>query len=190
MKTVASGSLNSKRSVYDLIISLVNRIEGGILIFGVLVMALNNISNVIGRVAFNQSLFFTEELNSILIILITFAGTSYAARMGSHIRMTAIYDALPKNYQKVLMILIAFVTSACLIAICYFSVKYIAWIAPKGKILPAMQIPVYITYIWVPVSLFLTSLEYFLTGIKNIFSEDVHLASQLVGDGYDNVNEL
>jgi C4-dicarboxylate transporter, DctQ subunit len=43
---------------------------------------------------------FSEELNSILIILITFAGISYAARHGRHIRMSAIYDALPPKGRK------------------------------------------------------------------------------------------
>jgi C4-dicarboxylate transporter DctQ subunit len=178
------------RSGYEKSIVLVNKLEGAILIISVLIMGCNNVSNVIGRVVFNQSLYFTDELNSILIIFITFAGTSYAARLGSHIRMTAIFDVLPSLYQKVLITLIAFITSICIFAICYFSVEYISWIAPKGKVLPAMQIPVYLTYIWVPVSLFLTGLEYFATGIKNIFSKDMHLSSQITGDGYDNINEL
>lgn len=178
------------RSGYEHFIFVANKIEGAILIISVLIMALNNVSNVVGRVVFNQSLFFTDELNSILIIFITFAGTSYAARLGSHIRMTAIFDSLSSAYQKTLITFIAFVTSICVFAICYFSVEYISWIAPKGKILPAMQIPVYLTYIWVPLSLFLTGLEYFATGIKNLYSEDMHLASQVAGDGYDDINEL
>ena len=99
--------------------------------------------------------------------------------------MTAIFDALPASYQKVLMTLIAFTTSICIFAICYFSIEYISWIAPKGKVLPALQIPVYVTYLWIPVSLFLTGLEYFTTGMKNLFNEEMYLASQVVGDGYE-----
>ena len=58
-------------TVYENIIRVVNKVEGCFLIISVLLMAMNNVSNVVGRVLFNQSLFFTEELNSILIILIT-----------------------------------------------------------------------------------------------------------------------
>ncbi|MGF1681698.1 TRAP transporter small permease [Photobacterium minamisatsumaniensis] len=175
---------------YSQSILCINKIEGAMLISCVLLMAFNNVANVTGRVLFNQSLFFTEELNSILIIMITFAGTSYAARKGSHIRMTAVFDCLPHVYQKFLLIIISFFTSACVFAICYFSVEYISWIAPKGKILPALQIPVYLTYLWVPVSLFLTGLEYFITGLKNIKVKGIHLASQVEGNGYEEAADL
>ncbi|MCB1313831.1 MAG: TRAP transporter small permease, partial [Sedimentitalea sp.] len=72
---------------------------------GVLLMAANTVANVIGRVFF-ESLYFSEELNRILIILITFAGISYAARHGRHIRMSAIYDTLPPKPRKALTIVI------------------------------------------------------------------------------------
>jgi len=178
------------KSAYDYFVSLVNNVEGFILIASVLTMALNNVSNVVGRVMFNKSLFFTEELNSVLIILITFAGTSYAARHASHIRMTAIFDALPPTYKKGLATVIAFVTSALIFSLSYLSVEYITWIAPKGKVLPAMQIPVYLTYIWIPVSLFLTGLEYFSSGMKNLLNKEMYLASQITGDGYDDVQDV
>lgn len=173
------------RSFYDLI----NRIEALILVVSVLSMALNNVANVIGRVLFNHGFFFTEELNSILIILITFAGTSYAARHARHIRMTAIFDMLPPVAKKVSITIISFISAALIFLIAWFSVEYIAWIAPKGKVLPAMQIPVYMTYLWVPASLFLTALEYFLTGIRNVLNDEMYIASQIKGDGYEQLNE-
>jgi len=187
---MATSSLGRMKSAYEKFIGLVNKTEGFILISSVLTMALNNVSNVIGRVVFDKSLFFTEELNSVLIILITFAGTSYAARHASHIRMTAIFDSLPPTYQKVLATLIAFGTSIIVFSLSYLSVEYITWIAPKGKILPAMQIPVYLTYLWIPVSLFLTGLEYFTTGIKNLLNKEMYLASQITGQGYDDVKDV
>ncbi|WP_107850363.1 TRAP transporter small permease [Oceanimonas marisflavi] len=178
------------KSCYHQIIGIVNKVEGGILIFSVLLMAANNIANVVGRVVFSQSLFFAEEVNSILIILVTFAGTSFAARHGSHIRMTAIFDAMPQRIQKGLIVIITFVTSACIFTIFYFSVKYILWISPKGQLLPALQIPVYTIYLWVPVSLFMTGLEYFVAGIKNLFNSDIFLASDVTSEKYENVAEI
>ncbi|WP_458734887.1 TRAP transporter small permease [Zobellella taiwanensis] len=185
MTTSSSGP-----GAYRRVIGIVNKLEGAILIISVLLMAGNNIANVVGRVVFNQSLFFAEELNSILIILVTFAGTSFAARHGSHIRMTAIFDALPRRYQKGLIVLITFATSACIFTICYFSVTYILWVAPRGQILPALQIPVYLTYLWAPVSLFITGLEYFVTGIKNLYHRPVYLSTEVTNDEYENVAEL
>jgi TRAP-type C4-dicarboxylate transport system permease small subunit len=178
------------KSGYHHFIGILNKVEGAILIASVLLMATNNIANVIGRVIFNQSLFFAEEVNSILIILVTFAGTSFAARHGSHIRMTAIFDALPKKLQKGLIVIITFVTSACIFTICYFSVKYILWVAPRGQVLPALQIPVYTIYLWVPISLFITGFEYFVAGIKNLFNREIFLASEVTSEEYENVAEI
>jgi C4-dicarboxylate transporter, DctQ subunit len=48
-----------------------------------------------------------------------------------------------------------------------------------------MGIPVYLTYLWVPVSLFLTGLEYLLTAIKNIAHHELYLSSYIKGDIYD-----
>jgi hypothetical protein len=55
----------------------------------------DSVGNVIGRFVFGRSLYFAEEVNQFLIILITFAGIGYAARNGRHIRMSAFYDMLP-----------------------------------------------------------------------------------------------
>jgi C4-dicarboxylate transporter DctQ subunit len=70
------------------------RFEAFVLAFGVLLMAANSIANVVGRFVFAQSIYFTEELNQFLIVLVTFVGLGYAARKGRHIRMSAVYDQL------------------------------------------------------------------------------------------------
>jgi TRAP-type C4-dicarboxylate transport system permease small subunit len=147
-------------------------------------MATNTIANVIGRFVFQSSLFFTEELNRILIILITFAGISYAARHGRHIRMSAIYDALPVPTRKALMVLITLVSSLAMFALCYFSVSYILGVAKSGRLLPALQAPVYWIYLWVPVGFFMTGLQYALTAIKNLIQKDIYLSTRVL-EGYD-----
>jgi C4-dicarboxylate transporter DctQ subunit len=98
--------------------SLISRVESFALAAGVLLMAANTVANVIGRFIFQNSIFFTEELNRIIIVLITFAGVSYAARQGRHIRMSAIFDSLPVKPRKLLMIVIALVTSLAMFALC------------------------------------------------------------------------
>lgn len=160
------------------------RIEAVLLATGVLLMALNTIANVVGRFAFGQSLFFSEELNRILIILITFAGISYAARQGRHIRMSAIYDALPPRTRKALMIGIASVTAVFMFGLCWFSIAYIETQASRGRVLPALQIPVWITLVWVPVGFFMTGTQYALTAVKNLVERDIYLSTSVL-EGYE-----
>jgi C4-dicarboxylate transporter DctQ subunit len=147
-------------------------------------MAANTVANVVGRFIFQYSIFFTEEINRILIVLITFAGVGYAARHGRHIRMSAIYDTLSSRSRKILMIVIAVITSIAMFALCYFSVGYIGKVATSGRVLPALQIPVWWIYVWVPVGFFVTGSQYLLTAIKNIIEKDVYL-STVVLEGYD-----
>lgn len=164
--------------------SLISRFESFALAAGVLLMATNTIANVIGRFVFQHSLFFTGELNRSIIVLITFAGIGYAARHGRHIRMSAIYDSLPVMGRKVLMIIIAIVTSIAMYALCYFSIRYIGKVAHSGRVLPALQIEVWWIYIWAPIGFFVTGTQYLLTAIRNIIEKDVYLSTNVL-EGYE-----
>ncbi len=163
---------------------LISRIESFALAAGVLLMATNTVANVVGRYVFQHSLFFSEELNRIIIILITFAGIGYAARHGRHIRMSAIYDSLPVGGRKALMIVISSVTAAAMFALCYFSFGYIGKVMTSGRVLPSLQIPVWWIFIWVPAGFFMTGVQYLLTAIKNIIEKDVYLSTNVL-EGYD-----
>ncbi|ETW13231.1 ectoin/5-hydroxyectoin TRAP transporter small integral membrane protein [Roseivivax marinus] len=164
------------------------KLEAILLAVGVLLMAVNTIANVVGRYVFGNSLYFSEELNQALIILITFAGISYAARHGRHIRMSAIFDALNPTLRKPLMILIAVVTAAAMFMLTWFSVEYVLSQAGRGRLLPALQIPVWWIIVWAPLGFFLTGLQYTLTAIKNVVHENIWLSTSTM-EGYDDTRE-
>ncbi|MEX0605061.1 MAG: TRAP transporter small permease [Marinobacter sp.] len=161
----------------------ISKVEAVMLAVGVLLMATNACINVILRFIFGEGLFFSGEINRILIILITFAGIGYAARHGRHIRMSAIYDVLPVLGRKIMMVIISLFTSLVMFFLVYYSVEYIWGVYSKGRILPALGFPIWWIYIWVPVGLAITGIQYFLTAIKNMTSEDVYLSTGVV-DGY------
>ncbi|WP_447045868.1 TRAP transporter small permease [Vreelandella sp. H-I2] len=161
----------------------ISKMEAVILAMGVLLMALNTVINVVARFVFGNSIMFSGELNRILIIMITFAGIGYAARHGRHIRMSAIYDALPVGGRKVLMIGIALFTSLVMFFLCYYSIVYILDLYSKGRVLPSMGLPIWIIYLWVPLGFLITAIQYLLTAVKNFTSHDVYLSTGVV-DGY------
>lgn len=170
--------------VFGIIDNIIARIEAIMLAVGVLLMAGNTIANVVGRFVFQSSLFFSEELNRVLIILITFAGISYAARQGRHIRMSAIFDTLPGPARKALMIIIAAITATFMFGLCWYSIGYIETQAGRGRVLPSLQIPVWWTLLWVPVGFFLTGAQYVLTVVKNIVEKDIYLSTNVL-EGYE-----
>ncbi|GED22575.1 TRAP transporter small permease [Halomonas halmophila] len=163
--------------------TLISKLEAIILAIGVLLMAVNTIANVVGRFVIGESLFFTGEINRILIIMITFAGIGYAARHGRHIRMSAIYDALPVGGRRALMVAIALFTSIVMFFLAYYAVLYILTLYDRGRVLPALGFPIFIIYVWVPLGFVITGIQYLFTAIKNLTSRDVYLSTSVV-DGY------
>ncbi len=154
-----------------------------VLSYGVLIMAANSIANVIGRFIFGQSIYFSMELNAFLMVLITFIGLGYAARQGRHIRMSAIYDELPDTGRKALMITISLVTAALMFILAYYSVSYVHRLFELGKVTPSLRVPLWITYLWVPIGFVITGIQYLLTVYQNLRSKEVYISYEVV-DSY------
>jgi len=166
---------------------LVSKFEGIMLALGVIAMTINTIAAVVSRYVFNSAITFTDELNMIFIVVVTYAGLSYAARNGRHIRMSAIYDAMPPKTRKVLMIVMASVTSAFMFFLSFYSYHYIVEVYQSGRILPALGLPVFYIYLWVPVGFFLTGLQYAFTVVMNLTERDVYLSTS-IKDGYSDAD--
>lgn len=155
----------------------ISRIEEFIIASSVIMMSIILIGNVYKRSIMNDSWTFADETGRFLVIIVTFIGASYAARQGRHIRMSAIYDLLPKKARKVLMILISALTSVVLLIIAYYALQYTMFIFNNGRVSNALRLPMYYIYIFVPIGLALTSVQYFLTMITNILNEDVYIST-------------
>ncbi|MFA3918332.1 TRAP transporter small permease [Ruegeria hyattellae] len=166
--------------------AVIGRIEVWILSWGIILMALNTIANVFGRYVFSQSIYFSEELNEFLIVIVTFMGLGYATRKGIHIRMSAIYDALPINIRKGLMVVIAAATAVVMAVLAWYALEYVQKVASRGRITPALQLPLYLTYVWVAIGLALASIQYVLTAIRNLnFAEKDVYVSYFEIDSYE-----
>lgn len=167
----------------DTLDTILSKFEGVMLALGVIAMAITTIAAVISRFVFNDALTVTDELNMIFIIVVTFAGLSYAARNGRHIRMSAIYDAMPTKIRKFTMICISLITAIFMFILAKYSFGYIVEVYESGRILPALGIPVFYVYLWVPIGFTVTGLQYFFTVIKNMSEPDVYLSTS-TKDGY------
>lgn len=160
-------------------------LEKQLLAWSIILMALNTLGNVVARVGFNGSLFFSEELNQFLIVLITFVGTSAAARQGRHIRMSALTDMLPVEHRRRALAAIQAVTAVVLAMLAWYATTYILRTQALGRVTPAMQFPMWITLLWIPLGLGIASLQFALASLINLRSRGkVHL-SPTVGEHDD-----
>ena len=183
MEAVKEKRINPMLKALDFMDVLISKFEGFMLAIGVIAMTINTIAAVISRYVFNSAITFTDELNMIFIVVVTYAGLSYAARNGRHIRMSAIYDAMPATSRKVLMIVMCSVTAAFMFVLSFYSYYYIVEVYESGRILPALGIQVFYIYLWAPVGFFLTGLQYSFTVVKNLRERDVYLSTH-IKDGY------
>jgi len=173
----------------DFIDRQISKLEGFMLAVGVIAMTINTLAGVVSRFVFNSAITATDELNVIFIVLVTFAGLSYAARYGRHIRMSALYDLMPTKARKVLMLVISTVTSACMFFLAYYSGYYIAEVYESGRILPALGLPVFYIYLLAPLGFVMAGLQYAFTAIKNLTEDAIHL-STYVDDGYADAEDF
>lgn len=187
------GARAEERSPVKLSVNILNRLfekfEVIVLSYGILLMALNSVANVFGRYLFGQSLYFSEELNQLLIVMITFVGLGYATHQGRHIRMSALYDQLPHRGKKWLMLMICAVTAAVMFLLAYYAFRYVGKVYQLGRVTPALRLPLYLAYLWVPLGFVVTGMHYVLALVRNLQESDVYL-SYHVPDVHDTEEDI
>lgn len=154
----------------------------------VLVMAGLMITHVLGRTFLELGVPGTTEVVELLIILMTFVGVSYAARRGRHISMSAFYDQLTGKARKALLVLIALVTGALLFYLAWEAASYVDSILDRGRRTSALQIPLWLVYLAMPVGFLLAGIQYWLTALRNLTSSDIYRSFTEV-ERYEDVPE-
>ena len=157
-----------------------SRFEEFVLSCSVIAMALLLIVGVIFRVVFNNSLTFTEEVASALLVLVSFFGLGYCARKGRHITMSIVFDMVGNKFKRIFMIVISLVSAAATAYIGYLAIKYALSVKELKRVTPALQVPMYLIYTVVPIGLLLSAIEYTRTFLMNIKdTENFYLTSEI-----------
>ncbi len=155
---------------------VIRKFEEYVLAYGVMVMASLTIVNVISRNFLGQGLSFATEVNEFLIVIVTFLGTSYAARNGRHIRMSAFFDIANKKVKKILTYIMTGGTALIMYYVTYLSGIYVFDVFISGRMSPVMRVPLAFIWIWVPIGLLMTDIHYTLAFVKNIMEDEVWIS--------------
>ena len=165
-----------KRAGHRLIL-IIDQVETGIIAGSVAALAVLLIANVIARTFF-QSLYWADEVARFLMILITFVGTSYAARKARHIRMGAFLDMMPARLEKVFIIVISAFSAGVLLLFAFFAFQYMSQMQRLGQTTPALQVPYWLFMIIVPIGFAMGGFQYIRTVIKNLVEDEVWLSAE------------
>ena len=156
--------------------NITEKLEVFIISSGIILIMINSVSNALGRYLFNHSIYFSEELNKFLIVIVTFVGFAYAVRKGRNIRMTAIYDMLSSKKQKIVSTLIALISSALMFYLSYQAYIYVLDVKDLNRLSSALQIPVYLVYSIIPFGFFIAGLQYACGFIMNLLHKEIYLS--------------
>ncbi len=149
-----------------------SKFEETVLSYSVIVMAVLLIVGVFMRTVMNNSLTFSEEIATALLVLVSFFGLGYCARKGRHITMSIVFDMVSNKYKKLFMILISLVSALAMAYITYLAFKYVMSVQRIGRVTPSLQIPMYLIYSVVPLGFLLGTIEYIRTFICNVRDKD------------------
>lgn len=162
----------------------VDRFEVTILVVSTAALAILLIINVVMRNVY-RSIHFAEELSRLFIMLITFVGTSYAARKARHIRMGALLELLPKKVEKVLIIIISIISAAIFFILGAIALEYVIVLYQRQTVTSSLRAPYWTFVLIAPIGLFMSSFQYVRTVIKNFKEEDVWLSPEQKGEFED-----
>lgn len=159
---------------------LTEKLERYLIMFAILAIMINSTANAIGRYAFSKSLFFSEELNQFLIVVVTFVGFAYAVRKGRNIRMTALYDSLSTKTQKRMTMFIALITSFLMFYLAYLAFFYVIELKQINRLSPSLQIPVYWVYAIIPIGFAIAGLQYAMSFIMNLLHPEIYVSYDVI----------
>lgn len=148
--------------------SFIKKLEELIISYSVIAMAVILIANVFARRVLQNSLTFAEEAGQFMMVILTFMGTSYAVRKGSHINMSAFLDFAPAKIKKIMILIISFVTMILMFTFAYFGYQYLLTVIARGRVTPAMEMPRYYITMFLPIGFLLAGIQYLINFILNL----------------------
>jgi TRAP-type C4-dicarboxylate transport system permease small subunit len=119
----------------------------------VIIMALLVIAQVILRYVFNDPLTWSEEMSRIVFIYLAFIGIGAAYGRRRHMFIDVIVNALPAGAKRAVRFGVVGVASAFLLAVILITFRSIAELYRVEIATPALEYPMALVYLVIPVGL-------------------------------------
>lgn len=108
-------------------------------------------AQVIFRYVLRNSLTWSEELARYIFVWQIWLGASYAAKINKHINITAARERMPQRVQVILEAVVLVLWAAFAVFMVVKGKDVIAYILKSKQRTPALQIPMAVPYLAVPV---------------------------------------
>jgi TRAP-type C4-dicarboxylate transport system permease small subunit len=142
-----------------------------IVLFTILILVV--FSQVVFRYVFNNSLTWAEEMARYLQVWIVLLAAAAAVRTGSHISVDYATHNLSSRYKNFLNIIITFLTILFLCIVTVYGFKLFIQIYHSTQRSPAMQMPMFVAYVAIPIGGFFMLIEAIIVFLKLIINQRV-----------------
>ena len=108
-------------------------------------------ANVVARYVFNWGFPWAEELVRYEIVWMVFLGGSAAARQGLHIGVDIVVKFAPRPLRKFTEALLNLISLVFCLLVLFYGAKLIMQIRMFGQVSPALQVPMWLVQLAIPV---------------------------------------
>lgn len=124
--------------------------------------------NVVMRYVFNASLAWAGALTSFLFIWSALFGAAYGFKIGMHLGVTIVIQKLKPKAAKLLLTLTLVIILIYLVALIVWGYDFCRFNMMMGQVQVDMNVPFWVIYLCVPISMAIASYQVLLKIIKTI----------------------
>lgn len=159
--------MKALRSIIDGIDRVFGFLEKYITAIALIVFTVVIFCNVIGRYVFLNSITWAEEISRYLNIFLVFIALSAGIKFDSHIGVDVVETLLvPKRFHKWMDLIRFLITLAFCAITAWLGFALAMKIGKMKQTSPAMQIPMAVPYMALPIGLFMASIRCIIRIIK------------------------
>ncbi len=120
------------------------------------------------RYTISYSFTWFQEIANYILIFTTYLCASIGVKYGTHFSMEALTEYMPDRVSHILKTIAYFVSGIAVLLFIYYGIKHIQSVIRFGVKSPAMQIPMYIPYIAIPLFSLTMSFRFFALSFKHL----------------------
>jgi len=149
------------------VVKNINKIEEGILTFTLLGLAIITFAETALRYAVSYTFPWFGEFANYSMIFCTYLGASIGVKYGTHFSMEALTEYCPDRISHLLKTAAYLISGITAAVIVYYGTIHLLNLKSFGVTSSAMQLPMYIPYIPIPLFCISMAIRFFMLSFKH-----------------------
>jgi len=151
-------------------IKRVNQIEEGMVGLVLLAICLFTFVETLLRYSVSYTFPWFQEVANYTIVLFTYLGAAIGVKYGAHFSMEALTEYAPDRVAHLLKASAFFLSGVVAMLFVYYGIEHILEIRSYGVKSPALQLPMFIPYIPIPLFAVTMAVRFFVLSAKHFRS--------------------